>query len=94
MRRYETVMIINSDITEEEREETISKIRNLIDANGEIESEEAYGIRKLAYEIKKYNEGYYYIIRFESEPSFIRELERVYRITDAILKFNVVLLDE
>ena len=48
------------------------------------------GKRKLAYEVKKNSEGYYVLINFEANPEFIAELERVYRITDGILKFIVV----
>ena len=48
------------------------------------------GKRKLAYEIKKNVEGYYVLYNFEANPGFIAELERVYRITDGILKFIVV----
>lgn len=94
MNKYETVMIINSKITEEDREKVINKIKSVIEVNGTIISTEAYGVKKLAYEVKNNSEGYYYIIQFESDSETIRELERIYRITDEVLKFIVVRMDE
>lgn len=93
MNKYETVMIINSKITQEEFDKVINKITNVIENNGKIDRKEDYGIKKLAYEIRKNKEGHYYLIEFESEAYFIRELERVYRITDEVLKFIVVRKD-
>ena len=52
------------------------------------------GKKKLAYEIRKQNEGIYYLFEFESDPDFIKELERIYRITDEIMKFIVVRKDD
>ena len=48
------------------------------------------GKRKLAYEIKKQSEGYYVVYTFEANPEFIKELERIYRITDSIMKFITI----
>lgn len=93
MNKYETVMIINSKITQGEFDKVINKITNVIENNGKIDRKEDYGIKKLAYEIRKNKEGHYYLIEFESEAYFIRELERVYRITDEVLKFIVVRKD-
>ena len=94
MNKYETVMILNSTISKESRNNAIEKIKNYIQENGEIEKTEDIGKRKLAYEIKKNKEGYYYIIEFMAEPESIVELERIYRITDEILKFIVVRKDD
>lgn len=94
MNKYETVMILNSTISKESRNNAIEKIKNYIQENGEIEKTEDIGKRKLAYEIKRNKEGYYYIIEFMAEPESIVELERIYRITDEILKFIVVRKDD
>lgn len=90
MNKYETVVIINDTITEEEKQNTIEKIKKFINDNGTITHEETIGSRKLAYEIRKNETGYFYLIQFKTEPSKIQELERIYRITDEILKFIVV----
>ena len=52
------------------------------------------GKKRLAYEIKKLNEGYYVVVKFEAKPELITELERVYRITDEVMKFIVVKEEE
>ena len=94
MNKYETVMILDCNISEEDRKNAIEKIKNYIEKNGEIKKTEDMGKRKLAYEVKKNKEGYYYIIEFTTNPENITELERIYRITDEILKFIVVRQDD
>ena len=94
MNKYETVMILDSTISEEDRNNAIEKIKNYIKKNGEIRKTEDIGKKKLAYEVKKNKEGYYYIIEFTTNPENIAELERIYRITDEILKFIVVRQDD
>ena len=94
MNKYETVMILDCNISEEDRKNAIEKIKNYIEKNGEIKKTEDMGKKKLAYEIKKNKEGYYYIIEFTTNPENITELERIYRITDEILKFIVVRQDD
>lgn len=94
MNKYETVMIINDSLTQEQKDKVVSKILDYITKNGNVIGKESYGSKKLAYEIRKQKTGYYYIINFESEPTTIYELERLYRITDEILKFIVVRVDK
>ena len=74
--------------------ELIEKFSNIINNEGKVESVEELGKKKLAYEIKKNSEGIYVLINFEAAPSLIKELERVYRITDEVIKFIVVRKDE
>lgn len=83
---YETIVIIDSSIAETAIKSVIEKITDLISANGKIESTNEWGKRRLAYPMKKKNEGYYVLINFTREPSFIDELERIYNITDEIIK--------
>ena len=94
MNKYETVILISNQITEEQRKNIITKITSLISKNGTITSKEELGEKKLAYEVRKHTHAFYYIINFESEASFIYELERNYRIIDEILKFIVVRQDD
>lgn len=93
MNTYETIIIINPTITEEENKNTIEKIEQLIKNNGEIKTKEEWGKRKLAYPIQKHQEGYYVLIEFTSNAGFIDELTRVYNITDEIMKHIVVKKD-
>ena len=94
MNRYETVFIINPSVEDAGVKELIQKFSNIINNDGKVESVEELGMKKLAYEIKKNTEGYYVVINFEANPELIKELERVYRITDEVIKFIVVRKDE
>ena len=93
MNNYETIMIINSNLEEAVIKSTIEKVNDLIAKNGKVESTEEWGKKRLAYPIKKQNEGYYVLVNFSSNPDFIDELERVYGITDEIIKHIVVKKD-
>ena len=90
MNNYETIMIINSNLEESTIKATVEKFEALINANGKVESTEEWGKKKLAYPIKKQAEGYYVLVNFTSNPEFIDELDRVYNITDEVIKHIVV----
>ncbi len=94
MNKYETVFIINPNVEETGVKSLIEKFSNLINNDGKVEKVEELGMRKLAYEIKKHKEGYYVVVTFEANPELIRELERIYRITDEVIKFIVIKKDE
>ena len=94
MNKYESVIIINPNLETESIKALIEKFSNLINNNGKVSSVEEIGKKKLAYEIKKNKEGYYIVFKFESKPEAIAELERIYRITDEIIKFIVVKEEE
>ena len=90
MNKYESVVIINPNLEVEAIKALINKISDLINTNGEVDSVEELGNKKLAYEIKKNTEATYMLFNFEAKPDSIAELERNYRIMDDILKFIVV----
>lgn len=90
MNKYESIIIINPNCTEEAIKALEEKVTGLINANGKVESVENMGKKKLAYEIKKNTEATYMLFNFEAKPESIAELERNYRIMDDILKFIVV----
>jgi small subunit ribosomal protein S6 len=90
-RLYETIFIINPDSDNAVFGQTIDNVRNLIESNGyEVKKVDPWGRRTLAYEVKGHKEGYYVLIVFESEPDFIEQLQRHYRITESIIKYMVV----
>ena len=93
MNKYESVIIINPNLDEAAVKSLQDKFTGLINKNGKVESVEEMGKRKLAYQIKKNEEGIYVVFNFEAKPELIAELERVYRITDDVLKFIVVKMD-
>lgn len=90
MNKYESVIIIDPNCTEEAVKALESRFTGLINENGKVESVENMGKKRLAYEIKKNKEGFYTVFHFEAKPELISELERNYRIDDDVLKFITV----
>ncbi|MEG0221099.1 MAG: 30S ribosomal protein S6 [Clostridia bacterium] len=89
MNAYEMITILTSNVTDETRDEFIQKMKDLIGAEVDVTVED-WGRKKLAYEIKKQNEGYYLMFTFSSNPSDIAEMERVLRLNDTVLKHMVI----
>ena len=87
MNKYESVIIVNPNVDEAGLKALEEKFTGLINENGKVEEVVDLGKRKLAYEIQKNKEAYYMVFKFEANPTLIAELERVYRITDEVLKF-------
>ena len=94
MNKYETVFIINPSVEDAGVKSLIQKFSDLINSDGKVEKVDELGKKKLAYEIKKNSEGNYVAIDFEANPNLIAELERVYRITDEVMKFITIRKDE
>jgi small subunit ribosomal protein S6 len=95
MRKYETIFILDPDLEEEQAQSAIEKVKGIItQTNGEIQKVEDWGKRKLAYEVKKKSKGHYILIHFLGTPALLSELERNFRVMDAVVKFQSVRLDE
>ncbi len=95
MRRYETFVIIDPDISEEQRAPVVERITDIIaKENGLLAMVDEWGTRKLAYEIKKKPRGYYIRIDFCGTGSVVDEMERFFRIDDRVMKYMTVLLDK
>ena len=88
--KYETIFIIDPNFGEEETKALVEKFTTLIETNGTIEKVEEWGKRKLAYLINDLSEGYYVLVRFESPGTFPKELDRIYNITDGIMRSLIV----
>lgn len=90
-KHYETMFIVKPTLVEDEIKQKIEFYKEAITKNGgKIHTCLDMGMRNLAYEIKKNKRGYYFVIYFEAESSFILELERLYRINEDILRFIVI----
>ncbi len=87
---YETVMVISMKQGEEGVQAIIEKIKALIEKHAVLQSVDEWGKRKLAYLINKESEGYYVLINFESEAEFPAELDRIYKITDGIMRSLII----
>ena len=95
MRRYETFVIINPDISQEERDPLIERVKELItQMDGFLVFVDDWGERKLAYEIRKKERGYYVRVDYCGMASLVNEIERFFRIDDRALKYMTVLLDK
>ena len=92
--KYETVFIINSELGEEAIAELVAKFKTLVEKNGTLVNVDEWGKRKLAYPINDMNEGYYVLIDFECVPSFPAELDRVFKITEGIMRSLIICKDE
>ncbi len=95
MKKYETIFILDPDLEDEQTQATIEKVKGIItQANGEILKAEDWGKRKLAYDVKKKVRGHYILIHFSGSSTLLSELERNFRVMDAVIKFQSVRLDE
>ena len=90
MAKYETMMVTTANLDEEASNALINKFKNLIAANGTIDSVDDWGKKRLAYPINDETEGVYTVIKFTSEPDFPAELDRIYKITDGIMRSLIV----
>jgi small subunit ribosomal protein S6 len=94
MRRYETIVIVDADVSENDRVALLSRIQEIIpQQEGVLIKEDLWGIKKLAYEIKKKPRGYYARYDYCGMGPLVDELERFFRIDDRVLKYLTVLLD-
>ena len=87
---YETVMVISMKQGEEGIQALIEKFKALIEKNATLQSVDEWGRRKLAYLINKESEGYYVLMNFEAEAEFPAELDRIYKITDGIMRSLII----
>ncbi len=87
---YEVVYIIDPMLSEEQTAALVEKFKTLAEQNGSAVEVEEWGKRKLAYEINDRTEGYYVLMNFTSAPAFPKELDRVLRITDGIMRSLIV----
>ena len=92
--KYEVMYIINPNVGEEGIAALVEKFKALIEQNGTIEEMEEMGKRKLAYDINYISEGYYVLVKFTSAPAFPAELDRVFGITEGILRSLITLRAE
>lgn len=91
MNKYELALVVNAKIEDEVRNATVEKAKNYIESfGGTITNIDESGKKRLAYEIQKMREGYYYFIQFDSESDTPNELEQRLRIMDNVLRYLCV----
>ena len=95
MRNYEVVFVAAPTLESEELDGFIDHIQTVVEGkNGKVVKVDNWGKKSLAYRIKKFREGYYVVLNIEGDGSAIAELERRFRVTDYILRFISVRIDE
>lgn len=90
MNKYETIFVVNSTLGEDATKALVEKFTSLIGSNAEVEKIDEWGNRRFAYPIEDLTEGYYVLVKFASNPEFPAELDRIYNITDGILRSLIV----
>lgn len=91
MRKYEVIFILHPSLDEETVKVNIEKFKGVVEnGGGTIENVDFWGKRKLAYEIAKVNDGYYTLMNFTANPELPRELDRIFRITDGVLRHIII----
>lgn len=88
--KYETVFVVDTTIGEENVLAVIEKFKALVETNGTLEKVDDWGKRRLAYPINYKTEGHYVLIEFTSAPDLPAELDRVYKITDGIIRSLII----
>ncbi|MDO4285119.1 MAG: 30S ribosomal protein S6 [Eubacteriales bacterium] len=95
MNKYELAVVVNAQIDDEARAAVVDKCKDLIARfGGAVSNVDDWGKKKLAYEIQKMNEAFYYFIQFEAEGAAIAEIESRMRIMDNVIRYLCVKQDE
>ena len=95
MRRYETIVILDPDLSKEAEAPFFDRVNDLIPQySGYLVETDDWGTKKLAYDIKKKNRGHYVRFDYCGDGALVQEMERFFRIDDKIMKFMTVLLNE
>jgi len=95
MRIYEELFIVRPDAAEEEIDAYVEQIKTVItSASGTVDKLDKWGLRKLAYKIRKYREGYYVLLQFTCGSDLPKEIERRLNVSDLVIKFQTVRVDE
>ena len=95
MRIYEELFIVRPDATDEEIDPLVEQLKGVVSNHGgSVEKTEKWGVRRLAYRVQKRSEGNYVLLQFTATPDTVHEIERRLRVSDLVLKFITVRIDE
>jgi len=95
MTKYELAVVVSAKIEDDERAKVVDKVKALIERfGGQITNIDEWGKKRLAYEIQKMREGFYYFIQFDAETSAPAEIESRIRIMDGVIRYLCVKQDE
>lgn len=95
MRTYEALYIVRSDLEDGEIQTVADGVQTVVtNHGGAIVRSEIWGRRRLAYEVQRFNEGCYVLLRFEAPPEVVRRLEHHFRLSEAVIRHILVYFDE
>lgn len=95
MRKYETVYILDAGLDADATKELVEKFKGIIEAQGgQIESIDEWGKRRMAYSINDKREGYYVLMNYEASPETVGDLERIFKITDGLVRYLIINKDK
>ncbi len=95
MRYYETLYLLSPELSEDEYKEVISKFNGIVEKNkGVIIKVDEWGLRELAYRVRKFDKGYYILLQYCGEPGITKEIERDMRLDDRVMKYQTVKLSD
>lgn len=95
MRKYEVVFVISPDLEEDKTTAIIDRFTGLVvDQGGEVLKVDKWGKRRLAFEVKDFKEGFYVILHIDAESKVATELDRVFKITDGVIRHIIVREEE
>ena len=88
-RNYELVLMLDPEAADEAREKVAGDVRQAIEGAGTLDQADTWGVRQMAYEIKRRNEADYRFYRFQGEPALLESLDHNLKITDGVLRFRI-----
>ena len=91
---YEAIYILNPALTEEQTAALVAKFKGVVEANGTVTEVDEWGKRRLAYPINDLMEGYYVLMTFTAAAAVPAELDRIFRITEGVMRSMIVCKDE
>jgi small subunit ribosomal protein S6 len=94
MREYELIFIVHPDLEEAATNEVVDRVKDWItEAGGSIDKVDPWGKRKLAYPIRKQNDGQYFLMHVQMAPTFVTEMERNLRFLEPVMRFLITAVD-
>lgn len=94
MKNYELIYVLRPNLDDEAKTAVLDKVKAIVETSGEVEKVDVWGVRRLAYEIQKLNEGFYVLVSFKAGADLPKELDRNLKINDAVIRHMIVNLDE
>ena len=94
MNKYELMFILDPILEDDKKAAAIETVKEIIAADGEVSDVNIWGIKKLAYPIRKKNEGYYVVMQFTASPELPKELDRRLKISDSFMRHLIINKDE